>query len=475
MAEIPRSFLDSLTVAINRLSAATQKVVLARLNDIEYTDIADLREKVIALLEEYLPTATDNAAAYAATSYDAIREYSVGEMLGAQAVSQRKPEATRGAVKALVDIVDKGKPWEMFVTQVLDRCDFEIKRAAGESTAYNAEHDRLKPRFARVPTGNETCNFCTMLASRGFVYLSEETAGALSHYHPNCDCRIVQGYPGDTVEGYDPDELYRKWKNGGKTDRADSSVEEIEDIKRLLQGKGLDDKNIDGIALIIYRIEDKDVKGAIKKALPDVKFDSLTSSGSFYSPDTHGINLDISKTAAGFAAREDKGEYQTFFHEFGHFLDHYFNNYAMDTYDVKRGRITYRHQVMKGLSNEKELDKAIKKDVKKILNDIKKRDGCTLYEAKEKLTDEILELRKKNPEKLGGISDIIHGATSGTCCDRRKLPKHDKTYWKRKGTLAQESFAHFMECAAANTDALETLKRYLPESYNVFKQIMKGI
>lgn len=46
-------------------------------------------------------------------------------------------------------------------------------------------------RYARVPQGEETCDFCLMLASRGFVYLTYESADA--HVHRNCDCIVVAG------------------------------------------------------------------------------------------------------------------------------------------------------------------------------------------------------------------------------------------------------------------------------------------
>jgi hypothetical protein len=55
-----------------------------------------------------------------------------------------------------------------------------------------------------------------MLASRGFVYLSRSTAGGDGHYHPNCDCRIVPGFDGQTdVRGYDPDKLYQQYLDSG--------------------------------------------------------------------------------------------------------------------------------------------------------------------------------------------------------------------------------------------------------------------
>ncbi len=83
----------------------------------------------------------------------------------------------------------------------------QVKRAANRTMRQNCERDGVK--YARVPTGAETCGFCIMLASRGFVYSTAQAAGELDHYHRSCDCKIVAGFDGETeIEGYDPDELY---------------------------------------------------------------------------------------------------------------------------------------------------------------------------------------------------------------------------------------------------------------------------
>ena len=72
--------------------------------------------------------------------------------------------------------------------------------------------NRSKVRYARVPSGGETCPFCMMLASRGAVYHSEATAGGDGHYHAHCRCRIVPVFGDQQIEGYDPSEWYRKWQ-----------------------------------------------------------------------------------------------------------------------------------------------------------------------------------------------------------------------------------------------------------------------
>ncbi|MDY4522917.1 MAG: hypothetical protein SPD80_04925 [Atopobium sp.] len=94
------------------------------------------------------------------------------------------------------------------------------------------------------------------------------------------------------------------------------------------------------------------------------------------------------------------------------------------------------------------------------------------------LTYDVSVIWTDSPTAMGGISDIINGATNGTCCeDKYGFPVHRKSYWKRSGEakLSTETFAHFYETTMSNPEVLETLKRYLPKSYDVFKEILKEV
>ena len=88
-------------------------------------------------------------------------------------------------------------------------------RSLNETIIANVGRDKDKgARFARVPTGLETCTFCLMLASRGAVYHTRKTAGKFRHFHRNCDCKVVPGFKDDPmavlVEGHNPmEELAR--------------------------------------------------------------------------------------------------------------------------------------------------------------------------------------------------------------------------------------------------------------------------
>lgn len=90
--------------------------------------------------------------------------------------------------------------------------DKQVKQPGRNTIMANADREP-GARWARVPTGEKTCAFCLVLASRSADYRSEESA-LLDHktgekYHGDCDCvptRISseEDYP----DGYLPHDLY---------------------------------------------------------------------------------------------------------------------------------------------------------------------------------------------------------------------------------------------------------------------------
>ena len=211
MAQIPRAALDYLTKEINGISADAKAKVLRVLKELDWNDVSACRDAVIDVVNAVLDSYGLAAGQAAADFFDVSREIAVGEKLGAITTADRDPAATEGAIRAFVDKV-KGGDYDAFERLVLSRVDYEIKRAAGTTMMENAARDPLSPRFARVPSGGETCKFCLMLAGRGFVYHSKKTAGEFGHYHDNCDCRIVASWDKDGVEGYDPMSYHREWR-----------------------------------------------------------------------------------------------------------------------------------------------------------------------------------------------------------------------------------------------------------------------
>lgn len=221
---IPRRYIDNYVDALASVSDESRKKLKAALDGINWEqDVATVRNQIIEVMDVYCGGSTDMAAVLAAEFYDGLRERVTGKQLGAFAESGRDPAATNGAVRAFVqDLVD-GKGSQPVIEKCLERLDYETKRAAASCVTKNAMRDPARPRYARVPAGDETCDFCIMLASRGPVYRSEASAGAVKHFHANCRCQVVPfwntRYAGPSrresvtmdVEGYDPDALYEQY------------------------------------------------------------------------------------------------------------------------------------------------------------------------------------------------------------------------------------------------------------------------
>ena len=202
---IPRSYVEQYSRGLNRVSEQGRAALADALSAIDLTgDVAEARERVVAVMQVHCGASSTMAARLAADFYDGLRErFGIEDGFRAVVDGGYEPAATEGAVRAFAqDLVD-GKPQEQFVGKCSDRLDREVRLSANQCVERNARRDPKKPRWARVPTGPETCEFCIMLASRGFVYHGEQLA---IHAHANCDCRIVPSWDKAKaeVEGYDP-------------------------------------------------------------------------------------------------------------------------------------------------------------------------------------------------------------------------------------------------------------------------------
>lgn len=207
---LPRSVIDNYTAGVNGISEQARSALADVLSQTDLTgDVAEVRATVSAAMQRICGASADAAAELSAVVYDGIRAMEIGQMTGTTPDAGYMSEATDGAVRAFAgDLVDGN--YDAFAQKCADRIDYEVKVAANRSMVSMARHDSTRPKFARVPGGAETCDFCLMLASRGFVYRNEATA---SHAHAKCDCRIMPGWPGTSIEGYDPDEVADRWQD----------------------------------------------------------------------------------------------------------------------------------------------------------------------------------------------------------------------------------------------------------------------
>lgn len=248
MLTVPRKLIDNYTDTINAVSETNRAALEKVLRGIDYSgDMTGAINEIVRLMEQTCSMSANESARVAQEFYKVMSMLQTGNGFDALTYPAHVPEATEKAVRGIVQEGVNGNIDGM-IKQLAARVDYEVKKAAGETVMQNARRDKRKPRFARVPSGSETCMFCIMLASRGPVYWSNETAGELNHYHANCDCRVVPVWGsqavttenggvvqrgGASIEGYDPDYYYDLWKNGGVVERNTPAYVPASDFEQL--------------------------------------------------------------------------------------------------------------------------------------------------------------------------------------------------------------------------------------------------
>lgn len=223
--QIPASRLEAYTQALNAQQRAAfnfMQTSLRTFYELNGGAIDDETMREFAL-ETFITCRRefgDAAASIACSAYDVTMDELGIDTSPAQIhnpVSVPKAQAT---VNYFVHNVTPDN-FNAFAQAMAERAYNDVGCAANDTTIKNAERDYSKgARYARVPTGKETCGFCVMLASRGFDYKSRQSAGDMgfgfNRFHDRCDCRVVAGDEFTEVEGYDPDWLYSVYLDARK-------------------------------------------------------------------------------------------------------------------------------------------------------------------------------------------------------------------------------------------------------------------
>ncbi len=230
---IPRAFIDRYADSLELISGELKRRLADELAKVDYSrPVAEVRNQLIAIMQPYCYESRAVASQLAATFYDGIREFELGQPIGAISFDNYNAVAVEQRVRSAVtplarvqesfywvdDIrLDEEYQHELTVRAsrelakaLSDYVGWSIKDAAGNTVFGNGRRDTRRVKFARVPRGSESypngCPFCQMLASRGFKYRSELTAGGFDpdHYHDDCQCMVVPAWGKGSVEGYNP-------------------------------------------------------------------------------------------------------------------------------------------------------------------------------------------------------------------------------------------------------------------------------
>lgn len=215
-----RAYSEAVAAVADEAARAVEERVLAWLAGNPGATVAEAREAAKAVMAEVAPAYDDAAAALAAEWYDERAEAAHVKLPAAVTETTYSDDMADRVARYQAAKLEAGDI-EGFARACGEFAANAAKRTVNATVMANAGRDRAKgARFARVPTGKETCSFCLMLASRGAVYLTRRTAGEFNHFHRRCDCKVVPGFEDDPmavlVEGCDPAEYYDRWKHPEK-------------------------------------------------------------------------------------------------------------------------------------------------------------------------------------------------------------------------------------------------------------------
>lgn len=265
---------------------------------------------------------------------------------------------------------------------------------------------------------------------------------------------------------------------------------------------GMGKAHFDKMHDIIEKCGDKDLIKLWRAYEDEIRYGS-TPKGGAYAMGKY-IHVDIDKIAKG--GMIDK-PYQVLFHECGHTIDSMARD-KLDTVGVfarhysgayKDGLFpqTIKDEVQEWVkSHEVKLKQAFKEhkgDVEWFYNQGYISDWrYDYYKAGHLSADDVVpkykksmaysavekELRSYDKIDVADLCDIVEGATNAkiSC-----VAGHGAKYWKDRTIggisdgLATEAFAEMTDSTMANKKSLELIKKHLPKSYEIYKEMIKEI
>lgn len=183
---------------------------------------AETRDALLKFVPALTTQYGEAAATIAAEWYEEVNPKRAGRVSAVLA-----PPVDTAAVEAKVHYL-AGHLWTPEPTAIRGPLEVAVDKyvlqPSRNTVVLNSERDGV--RWARVPTGAKPCAFCLVLASRGAIYRTEQSAGGdENRYHGDCRCLPTpiasdEDYPA----GYLPDQYYETYKAAVGRIRSDPEV-----------------------------------------------------------------------------------------------------------------------------------------------------------------------------------------------------------------------------------------------------------
>ena len=188
-----------------------------RASEIDYSDWARASDELRELCRAIVRTYGMGAATLGAQWYDYCRRLAIGEGDPAEPLTPNESSLTydieqtiHGLYEGTIAPDDMAHAMGATVEKTVhalsrDTVSVALQRDYDASVARGeGQGKRSRYRWTRVTVGT-SCAFCTMLASRGAVYLSRESAGGTpsSKFHDDCDCVVLPFADSGDIRGYE--------------------------------------------------------------------------------------------------------------------------------------------------------------------------------------------------------------------------------------------------------------------------------
>lgn len=382
-----------------------------------------------------------------------------------------------------------------------------VKMASADTTLHNAMRDGAE--FAWIPHG-DTCAFCIMLASNGWQKMSKKAlkGGHAEHIHSNCDCTFaIRFSKNDNVEGYDPDEYKRIYKNApGRTyeEKLNSIRREQYAIGKAEENKPWDSAKMSAVLGKDYS-EFKDlVNNSANRAIYD-----LFSEGANYKYESDGGVYRRGSQTVVYSMRDKEGmsRYSTLAHEEGHFFDDKIGRGANLTYtevDLINDRTRFGSGTFLTLqpvaSNCDEFLTALRADMEALKPKVKDRSIRTEFlttTVKKNATSGIQDALDgffdtmddgvlpwghggryynrgfNNRIKPFGQAKNLQAAYNELGLDASNQAKAKRLF--RTYEAASEAWANVSCAVTVGGEELEAIRMYMPNTYQAYLHIIEGI
>ena len=182
---------------INRRALAELGDVWRALEGAEALAVRDVLLDVVPALTDRFG---DLSAVSAGDFYDEMRAAAGAPGRHAATLASTPPlEQVRASVRAGLAPIFAGEPqWAVALSRLSGSVTRLVLQPARLTVAESTRRDPARPRFARKPDP-AACDWCLMLAARGAVYLSEQSAGDMNDYHDRCRCEPVPVFRDDDL------------------------------------------------------------------------------------------------------------------------------------------------------------------------------------------------------------------------------------------------------------------------------------